>query len=464
MAPSSEASGQRPPRAAPPRISRRRLLGLIGASALAASCGSSGRGEDEAAVSVPAPTSAIITRWRDDPYARGSYSYLKVGSTSADRVALQLPIDNTLFFAGEATSSDYPATVHGALLSGRRTAQEVLAAGGADDAIVVVGAGAAGLGCARLLADAGRTVTVVEARDRIGGRVWTIDHEGTPVDLGASWIHGVEKNPLAELAAAAQQPLSTTDYEGAAIRTAGGERLTRGAFTRVDATLRSGLRDAASFPDALAQALATLHGDQAALARYRASAEIEHEFAADLTDLSLDALEEGEEFAGDDVVLPGGYVRLLEPLAEGLKLRLGTAVSVVRQTSAGVRLETNRGPIEAARCVVTLPLGVLQSGTVAFEPPLPDAMVGAIDRLGMGLLDKTVLFFPRPFWDDADLLGFVPESGSEWIEWLNLERHWGEPALIGFNAGSTAERIAAMGDAEVVESAIGILRQMYGTA
>ncbi len=463
MAPSSEASGQRPPRVAPPRISRRRLLGLLGASALAASCGRSGRGEDEAAVTLPAPASAIITRWRDDPYARGSYSYLRVGSTPADRVALRLPIDNTLFFAGEATSSDYPATVHGALLSGRRAAQEVLVAGGADDAIAVVGAGAAGLGCARVLADAGRTVTVVEARDRIGGRVWTIDHEGTPLDLGASWIHGVENNPLAELAAAAQQPLGTTDYEEVAIRKAAGERLPQGAFTRVDAALRRGLRDAASFPDALAQALATLDGDHAALGRYRASAEIEHEFAADLADLSPDALEEGDEFAGDDVVLPGGYVRLLEPLAEGLDLRLGTAVSVVRQASAGVRLETNRGPIEVARCVVTLPLGVLQSGSVAFEPPRPDAMAGAIDRLGMGLLDKAILFFPRKFWDDADLLGFVPESGSEWIEWLNLERHWGEPALMGFNAGSTAENIAAMGDAEIVDSAMGALRSMYGT-
>jgi monoamine oxidase len=106
-----------------------------------------------------------------DPFALGSYSFLPAGATPADRDALAAPIRDRLLLAGEATWVDAPATVHGALLSGRRAAEVLL--GSDARAIVVVGAGMAGLGAARALRDAGRTVTVVEGRDRIGGRVWT---------------------------------------------------------------------------------------------------------------------------------------------------------------------------------------------------------------------------------------------------------------------------------------------------
>ena len=446
----------------PLRLNRRRLLGLLGASAFLASCGSTG--DDRGRVTVPAPTDAIITRWQDDPFAQGSSSYLKVGSTPTDRVALRTPIDDTLFFAGEATSSDYPATVHGALLSGRRAAEEALSTSESGDTIVVIGAGAAGLGCARVLADTGRSVTVVEARDRIGGRIWTVDHEGTPVDLGASWIHGIDANPLSLLAKDAGQQLGVTDYDAIVIRTAEGERLDRGPFDEVDAALDRALREASDLPDALARTLAVLDESQHTLAHYRAAAEVEHEFAADLADLALGAIDEGEEFGGDQVVLPGGYLRLLEPLAEDLDLRLETVVSAIRHTPGEVLIETDQGAIDADCCVITLPLGVLQAGSVAFDPPLPRPMAAAIERLGMGLLDKAVLFFPERFWDDTEILGFAPETGSEWIEWVNLARLSGEPILMGFNAGSTAERVAALSDDEVVASTMGALRTMYAPA
>ena len=84
---------------------------------------------------------------------------------------LARPIDDRLFFAGEATDIEHPATVHGALASGQRAAAEIQATGNPGP-IVVVGAGVAGLGAARDLTAAGREVVVVESRQRIGGRVW----------------------------------------------------------------------------------------------------------------------------------------------------------------------------------------------------------------------------------------------------------------------------------------------------
>src|ERR1700757_2816386 len=80
--------------------------------------------------------------------------------------------------------------------------------------VLIVGAGMAGLSAARSLADAGWPVRVIEARDRIGGRVYTNRDWGVPVEMGASWIHGTTDNPLMELAQKAQAQLVPTDYYG----------------------------------------------------------------------------------------------------------------------------------------------------------------------------------------------------------------------------------------------------------
>lgn len=75
--------------------------------------------------SIPKPTGWLRTRWAADPFAGGSYSYRPPGATSADHEALAKPVGQQLFFAGEATIRGHSATVHGALLSGRRAAKQI---------------------------------------------------------------------------------------------------------------------------------------------------------------------------------------------------------------------------------------------------------------------------------------------------------------------------------------------------
>ena len=77
--------------------------------------------------SIPDPDQVVMTRWRQDPFALGSYSSVPVGSSRADRTTLGRPIGSRLFFAGEATEPGFPGTVHGAFMSGERAAQEMLA-------------------------------------------------------------------------------------------------------------------------------------------------------------------------------------------------------------------------------------------------------------------------------------------------------------------------------------------------
>lgn len=77
--------------------------------------------------SIPQPIDYQLTRWSQDPFTFGSYSYYATNSTPNHRQELAKPINKKVFFAGEATSIDYPATVHGAYFSGLRVSQEIIA-------------------------------------------------------------------------------------------------------------------------------------------------------------------------------------------------------------------------------------------------------------------------------------------------------------------------------------------------
>lgn len=209
-------------------LSRRDFLALSGALGLVSACGGSSGSLSSAVTSapsfgvanVPDPIGSLVTRWRADPFAQGSYSFLAKGSEPRDRDVLAAPDNGRLFFAGEATDPDFPATVHGAVLSGQRAAEEILDSDAAS--VIIVGAGAAGLAAASMMAESGIDVRVLEARERIGGRVWTDTSLGVPLDLGASWIHGTSGNPLSALADSINAPRSTTNYENHLVRDARG--------------------------------------------------------------------------------------------------------------------------------------------------------------------------------------------------------------------------------------------------
>lgn len=447
---------------------RRLLLGAGGIVVVAALPACSDDGDVTApdrpsGSTVPEPVAWAVTRWADDPWARGSYSFLAVGATPDDRVALAEPVDEQLWFAGEATHSDFPATVHGALLSGREAAADLTDTLGPEASVVVVGAGAAGLGAARALVDAGHEVVLVEARDRIGGRVWTTDVGGVTADLGASWIHGVSGNPLSELAEDVGADVVPTDYESFLVRDRDGAEVDLEQFPdlevvgeidpdAIDPTMTMADLIEQEFPD----------GDPDVLALAVTSV-IEQELAADVSELSAGAMAEGDELGGGDAIMPDGYRPLLEPLADGIDLRLSTPVSAIRRTDEGVEVETEEETLSADAVVVTLPIGVLKAGVVAFEPPLPTAKTGAIERLGSGVLDKVMLVFDEAFWDDdVHIIGHLPSEPGHFVAWVNLDALFGVPALIGFNAGTVARDLEARSEEDVVAEGLAALRAMYG--
>jgi monoamine oxidase len=118
----------------------------------------------------------------------------------------------------------------------------------------------------------------------------------------------------------------------------------------------------------------------------------------------------------------------------------------------------------AEKAIITLPLGVLKQGSIRFDPPLPADKQAAINKIGMGLLNKVYLRFPEVFWDEeSDWISHVSLAKGEWAEFLNIYKYTGRPILVAFNAGRFGRTTESWSDETIVTAVTEVLRTLYGT-
>ena len=417
--------------------------------------------------SVPMPSAMVRTSWSVDPFTLGSYSYLPVGATPKARADLARSVGERVFFAGEALDPDNPATVHGARAAGLAAAVRVDDVAGSGELVVVVGAGIAGASAARWLADEGYQVVVLEARPRVGGRLFSQRPEGwpVPVEHGASWVHNVDASDLPDLLEAegiATVPFAYDDIVLGADGHTVADDFTDGVEDAIEAAIEwaDRLDEDMSLAEAIAQSGAGDDLDPMAVDHFLRT-ELTTEYGADAGELSAWwGTDEGDE--GDDVLVVGGYDGIVHTILDGLDVRLDLPVASVEYGTDGVSVTTADGQrFEADRVIVTVPLGVLQAGVIAFDPPLPAAHRVAIDSLAMGLLDKIWLRWEERWWSEtAEQWTRLPTEGEQvpsFAEWFNLAPVSGAPVLLGLIGGAEAREWAGRGDEEVLAAAMASL-------
>jgi monoamine oxidase len=337
--------------------------------------------------------------------------------------------------------------------------------------VLILGAGAAGLVAARDLAAAGLRVVILEARDRIGGRIHTLRDPAcaAPVERGAEFIHGRPPETFEILAAAGLQstPVAGQNWEfrdGEFVRQAGAWDHVQEIFHRLETF---------NGPDmSFRQFLELSCSDLPPEARAEAVGYVEGFHAADYNRFGVYGLLEAERaletLDGDASFRPvGGYDQIPRWLCDaaerlGAVVALETVVSTIRWRPGAVEVEARTGrPPEtvrysAAKLVVTLPLGVWKAppgslGSVHFEPDLPQKRE-AVERLEMGPVMRLVCCFDEPFWR----LGEATDVGFLHAPWQPFPTLWAphpgpRPMVVAWAGGREAAHLAQLSDEEVRE-------------
>lgn len=338
--------------------------------------------------------------------------------------------------------------------------------------MLVVGAGVAGLAAAGEFLSAGLDVQILEARDRVGGRIYTVHDPmmAVPVELGAEFIHGMPRQTF-EIASAARLAVCELDGEswsylrGRLVKSSDlfdsiGPVFERMRENAADDVSFQAFLDRTDFdPDMKIWATSYVEGFNAARReRISVLSLLEDEAAAN----EIQGERAFRIFSGYDslvqAMLPTGRVRLhLNAVVNEVRWRPGH-VEVAAHSRAGHSI----GPFTAQRAVVTVPLGVLQQNAIRFIPEPAEALAAAL-RLEMGQVIRVTLRFREPFWEDrAPRLSFLHSPGLAFPTWWTPHPAIA-PVLTAWAAGPNGEALAGAGEKAIVDLATSTLDHIFGT-
>uniref|UniRef100_A0A3B4FH01 [histone-H3]-N(6),N(6)-dimethyl-L-lysine(4) FAD-dependent demethylase n=1 Tax=Pundamilia nyererei TaxID=303518 RepID=A0A3B4FH01_9CICH len=331
--------------------------------------------------------------------------------------------------------------------------------------VIIIGAGASGLAAARQLQNFGTQVVVLEARDRIGGRVWDDASLGVTVGRGAQIVNGCVNNPIALMCEQLGIKMHKLG-ERCDLFQEGGQVTDPAIDKRMDFHFNAILDVVSEWRKDKSQNQDTALGEKVQEVKKNflqesgmQFSELEEkvlqfhlsnlEFAcgSTLDQVSARSWDHNEffaQFSGDHTLLTKGYSVLLYKLAEGLDIHTKCPV------------------------LVTVPLTLLQRNLIQFNPPLPERKLKAIHSLGAGIIEKISLQFPYRFWDKkiqgADYFGHIPpglEKRGMFSVFYDLDPQRKQAVLMSIISGDAVSSVRDMEDKEVVDECMRVLRELF---
>lgn len=335
--------------------------------------------------------------------------------------------------------------------------------------VIIIGAGISGLAAAKKLKEKGFNVIVLEAQDKVGGRLRTNRTLGVGFDEGASWIHGINGNPITALAQqAGMNTYQTIDDSRKSFDTGG---VLRSATTYDNAedelySILNSMMNNGSSSQSFETVFNNLYPSKAndRLWKFLLSTYVTFD-CGDLNNLSSLLYNEGEEFGGIEKIATNEYDTIANYLANGINIQLNQRVSKIDYSTDKAKVTHNGTITEADYVLVTVPLGVLKSGNIQFVPTLPTAKQTAIQKVGMNCVNKFLLTWNTAFWDDVQYISYTPEIRDKFNYFVNVKKfHPSVNALMTFAYADYGRQTETMTDAQVIDEIMFHLKDIYGNS
>ncbi len=334
--------------------------------------------------------------------------------------------------------------------------------------VIIIGAGISGLAATQKLKQNGFLVTVVESQDKVGGRIRTNRTLGVPFDEGASWIHGVNGNPLIDLASQAGAASIFIDNSDIIVYDIGGAKYSQNTFAKAEDDFYTILEKLSergsvnqSFEEVYQSSYPKLAGNR--IYQFLASSYLTFD-TGDLDKLSSLFYYEGELYDDSEKMITNGYDCIPEFLAKEIDIQLNERVVKVDYSGQKVIVSTKSKVYQADYAVVTVPLGVLKKGVISFTPQLPAFKQNAIEKIGMNSVNKFFVQWHKQFWDENAFIFYTPKVKDKYNFFVNTNRlRPNTNALMTFAYAQAARDSEAQTDEQVINEIMLHLRDIYGS-